>query len=86
MGSEYHQKYEKLKGLIKENLRDNMTNNELIIIILAEDSNKDKMINKDFFHPSRTPIISLTATNWSVQLSMMVYKILVINKTLLNHE
>jgi hypothetical protein len=33
--------YKKLKGLKKENLRDNMTNTELILNMLAEASTKD---------------------------------------------
>jgi len=33
--------YKKLKGLKKENLRDNMTNTELILSMLAEASTKD---------------------------------------------
>lgn len=43
--------YEILKGLKKENLRDNMTNTELILNMLAEASTKDisKVVNPDTF-------------------------------------
>ena len=43
--------YKKLKGLKKENLRDNMTNTELILNMLAEASTKDisKAVNPDTF-------------------------------------
>jgi hypothetical protein len=43
--------YKILKGLKKENLRDNMTNTELILNMLAEASTKDisKAVNPDTF-------------------------------------
>lgn len=47
--------YKLLKGLKKENLRDNMTNTELILNMLAEASTKDisKAINPETFEDSK---------------------------------
>jgi hypothetical protein len=47
--------YKLLKGLKKENLRDNMTNTELILNMLAEASTKDisKAINPETFNESK---------------------------------
>ena len=47
--------YKLLKGLKKENLRDNMTNTELILNMLAEASTKDisKAINPETFEESK---------------------------------
>ena len=44
-----------MKGLKKENLRDNMTNTELILNMLAEASTKDisKAINPETFEDSK---------------------------------
>jgi len=43
------------KGLIKENLRDNMTNTELILNMLAEASTKDisQVVLPNSFHESK---------------------------------
>ncbi len=48
--------YKVLKGLKKENLRDNMTNTELILNMLAEASTKDisKATNPDSFDDNKT--------------------------------
>ncbi|MDZ4809262.1 MAG: Bro-N domain-containing protein [Bacteroidota bacterium] len=47
--------YKTLKGLKKENLRDNMTNTELILNMLAEASTKDisQAVNPDSFEESK---------------------------------
>lgn len=47
--------YKTLKGLKKENLRDNMTNTELILNMLAEASTKDisQAVNPDSFEESQ---------------------------------
>ncbi len=47
--------YKKLKGLKKENLRDNMTNTELILNMLAEASTKDisQAVNPETFDESK---------------------------------
>ena len=47
--------YKTLKGLKKENLRDNMTNTELILNMLAEASTKDisQAVNPDTFEDSK---------------------------------
>jgi hypothetical protein len=47
--------YKTLKGLKKENLRDNMTNTELILNMLAEASTKDisQAVNPDTFEESK---------------------------------
>jgi hypothetical protein len=47
--------YKLLKGLKKENLRDNMTNTELILNMLAEASTKDisKAVNPETFEESK---------------------------------
>jgi hypothetical protein len=47
--------YKVLKGLKKENLRDNMTNTELILNMLAEASTKDisQAVNPETFHESK---------------------------------
>jgi hypothetical protein len=47
--------YKILKGLKKENLRDNMTNTELILNMLAEASTKDisQAVNPDTFEESK---------------------------------
>lgn len=48
--------YKVLKGLKKENLRDNMTNTELILNMLAEASTKDisQSVNPETFEESKT--------------------------------
>ena len=48
--------YETLKGLKKENLRDNMTNTELILNMLAEASTKDisQAVDPKSFEESKT--------------------------------
>ena len=48
--------YKVLKGLKKENLRDNMTNTELILNMLAEASTKDisQAVNPTNFEQSKT--------------------------------
>lgn len=48
--------YKVLKGLKKENLRDNMTNTELILNMLAEASTKDisQAVNPETFEDSKT--------------------------------
>ena len=48
--------YKVLKGLKKENLRDNMTNTELILNMLAEASTKDisQAVNPETFEESKT--------------------------------
>ncbi len=48
--------YKKLKGLKKENLRDNMTNTELILNMLAEASTKDisQAVNPETFDENKT--------------------------------
>lgn len=48
--------YKVLKGLKKENLRDNMTNTELILNMLAEASTKDisAVVNPETFEDSKT--------------------------------
>ncbi len=47
--------YKVLKGLKKENLRDNMTNTELILNMLAEASTKDisQAVNPESFEESK---------------------------------
>lgn len=55
--------YRILKGLKKENLRDNMTNTELILNMLAEASTKDisQAVNPGNFEKSKKVVTALNA-------------------------
>ena len=55
MGRKTTKEYKVLKGLKKENLRDNMTNTELILNMLAEASTKDisQAVNPTDFEESK---------------------------------
>jgi BRO family, N-terminal domain len=64
--------YKTLKGLKKENLRDNMTNTELILNMLAEASTKDisQAVNPKSFEESKTILLQ----NKAVRLRAMLEK------------